>query len=206
MVSVSPIVSAKNQNLHGYFTHAKKKKRKEKSASFHRRVKGNLPVYVRRLSARGMFRHSRFSLVARVPRAPVYVCVRACVRARSWVSFFSLIPQRTIHHGRVLFLTGGSPQRRSFFPSLAFHPFSPVFLFFPVSFFLQVHPLSPVPLSHRCPIHSPQTGVATCSKLFHLIRGHKLLPRSLYTATEKREERGRELKRESRASFFFRVP
>ena len=60
-----------------------------------------------------------------------------------------------------------------------------------------MHPLSPVPLSHRCPIHSPQTGVATCSKLFHLIRGHKLLPRSLYTVTEKREEREREREREN---------
>ena len=59
-----------------------------------------------------------------------------------------------------------------------------------------MHPLSPVPLSHRCPIHSPQTGVATCSKLFHLIRGHKLLPHSLYTVTEKREERERERERE----------
>ena len=93
--------------------------------------------------------------------------------------------------------------------SLAFHPFhcfssslslSLLFLspFFPsfFLFFLQVHPLSPVPLSHRCPIHPPQTRVATCSTLFHLIRGHKLLPRSLYTVEKKGEERQRERERE----------
>lgn len=105
--------------------------------------------------------------------------------------------------------------------SLAFHPFhcfsssslslflshlflSPLFfLFFSLSlFFLQVHPLSPVPLSHRCPIHPPQTRVATCSTLFHLIRGHKLLPRSLYTV-EKKEKRERERGKASRSINYF---
>lgn len=90
--------------------------------------------------------------------------------------------------------------------SLAFHPFHcfsssfslslPSFplaffsLFF--SLFFTGAPIIPVSLSHRCPIHPPQTRVATCSTLFHLIRGHKLLPRSLYTVEKKGEERGRE--------------
>lgn len=50
-------------------------------------------------------------------------------------------------------------------------------------------PLSLVPLSRRCPIHPPQAGVATCSTLFHLIRGHKLLPRPLRTRKKTRSER-----------------
>ena len=89
-----------------------------------------------------------------------------------------------------------------FFLFLASSTPSTLFFFFLHSLslslsFLQVHPLSPIPLSHRCPIHPPQTGVATCSELFHLIRGHKLLPRSLYTATEKkRNKRAKERERE----------
>lgn len=148
----------------------------------------------------------------------VCTCVCMCRRAGSCLSFFSLIPQSAILHGRVLFLTGGGPQPRTFFPlspfspsscfSFLFSPFSPflslLFLFFP--FFLQVHPLSPVSLSHRCPIHPPQTGVATCSALFHLIRGHKLLPRSLYTGTRKKKEKeNSKRKRESPTLLFFRL-
>lgn len=149
----------------------------------------------------------------------VYACARAFLPLVFLFIFFPPFFPAPFHpqardppREGTFFLTGGGPQRRRFFyftpplshstPSTVFPPLSlslsrlflsPLFfLFFSLSlFFLQVHPLSPVPLSHQCPIHPPQTRVATCSTLFHLIRGHKLLPRSLYTVEKKGEERER---------------
>lgn len=159
--------------------------------------------------------------------ACVRVRVRSCLSFFSLSFFLFFFPAPFHPQARdppregTFFLTGGGPQRRRFFyftpplshstPSTVFPPLSlsrlflsPLFfLFFSLSlFFLQVHPLSPVPLSHRCPIHPPQTRVATCSTLFHLIRGHKLLPRSLYTV-EKKEKRERERGKASRSINYF---
>lgn len=145
-----------------------------------------------------------------------YACARAFLPLRFFLLFFSFPsffpapfhPQaRDPPREGTFFLTGGGPQRRRFFyftpplshstPSTVFPPLSlslsllflsPFFSFF-FSLFFTGAPIIPVSLSHRCPIHPPQTRVATCSTLFHLIRGHKLLPRSLYTVEKKGEER-----------------
>lgn len=114
--------------------------------SFSPPVKGNLSVKARGLSARGTLRHPGFSLVPSTPS--VCVCARACVPVTRF--FFRPIPQHALHPPREgTFSNRWWPTAAQFFPSLAFLPF------FCLVFFPQVHPLSPVPLSRQCPIHSP---------------------------------------------------